>query len=204
MDRSGLRAALALLACVLAAWQAPAHPHGHVDQQAFLSVADDRIQLRLAILPSPAQGQTVAGHLDLDGDGRVSEFETAAFARDLLAGVRLTADGEALKLASPRVSWAPLHRIRSGEGGIEVTATAVPPPLPAEILLRIDALDFAADWFLQPFLSEALLEARGVPEILRDVSGKALSLRFIPRPAARDTTFDRAESTQFQPAREGH
>ena len=175
MRRPILAALLAALAC-----PAAAHPHAYVDQQALLSVGPDGAEVRLVIVPSPAEGPAILAHLDGDGDGVVSDAEAAAFGAEVLAETSLALDGRDMTLEHVATEVADPAAVAAGTGAITVTASARFGSLaPGAHRVELAAAygGFSNDWFVQPYLGRDLVTA-GAPVVERSEDGARANVAF--------------------------
>lgn len=169
-----------LLAALLAPAAALAHPHSHVDQQVALTLDEDRALLRVTITPSFTEGADIFAHIDRDGDGSISAAEADAFAADVMGAVHLTVAGQEAVFSAPLAEVPEQEAVAAGTAPIVLTVQAGFAPVSAgdEVALSMHYEALSHDWFLQPFLADALAARFPTPDIARSEDGHSLTLRF--------------------------
>ena len=83
---------------LLAAWlgqpaPAAAHRLDEYLQATRVAIALDRVDLEIDLTPGAAMAGTVFGSIDSNGDGHISVAEGDAYAKEVLGGVSVSADG---------------------------------------------------------------------------------------------------------------
>lgn len=122
------QATLGLLAGSLAALSAHAHRTSGLLQASLVDVQATRIEIEVTLLPGMDLASKVFALLDTDGDGRISESERSAWAREFLSRQSVTLDGRTLPITLQSVRTVPLLEMNQGHGEIVVQFEADPGP----------------------------------------------------------------------------
>lgn len=154
------RIAAAILAAV--SFDARAHPHKYVDQQALLYVGLDTVDVTIRIVPSFVEGSAIFDRIDSDRNGLVSEDEARAFGAEILGKARLDIDGRSVPWSRVAANVPARSLVAGGSGVIEVELSA-PCRLAGgeehQIDFEIAYDNLAHDWFVQPYFYESLVDA---------------------------------------------
>ncbi len=113
----------------LCAWLASAPPAGahRLDeylQATRLSVETDRVDVEIDLTPGAAIADKALGWIDTDGDGRISDAEAEAYAKEMLRSVTLKIDGRPAAVDLVRSSFPDWSDVRLGVGTIRLRAEA--------------------------------------------------------------------------------
>ena len=113
---------------VLSVWLAAAAPAGahRLDeylQATRLSIGVERVLLEIDLTAGVAVAEEVLAWIDTNRDGRISNDEGDAYARDLLRSVVLSVDGQPVPISVSEIRVPQLREIRLGVGTIQVRAT---------------------------------------------------------------------------------
>ncbi|WP_265516897.1 DUF1007 family protein [Nitratireductor luteus] len=160
---------------------AAAHPHSYTDQQVQLSVGLEVADVTLVVVPSAGDGAAIFSHIDLDGDGAVSDEEAQAFGADVLATTELTVDGRAFALTDAAVAVPSAEEAAEGMGAFVVKAST-PISLSEAKAHRVDfGISYGAfshDWFVQPFFHPDLVEKTSSRSVDRTEADGKVVIRF--------------------------
>ena len=113
-----------LLAAMMTATAASAHPVDEVVQGAYLMVAPGRLRLQLEITPGPAVAATVLRVLDADGDHVFSRAERRAFAERVLRQAALSIDGRSVSWRFDQIGVPAYAIVEQQAGTIQLFADA--------------------------------------------------------------------------------
>ena len=169
---------LVILTTIAALAAAPlaAHPHKNVDQQVALTIAPDHVDMAITIVPSYVSGGDVFDMIDGNGDGTVSDTESASFAVEVLDTVALTNGATAPVWDQITASVPDRETMAAGGGQIIIAArtdatltTATP------VQFAIGYTEISHDWFVQPWLNPADFPTDQQPSIDR-ISDAAVSV----------------------------
>jgi len=147
-----------------------AHPHRYVDQQAHLSVGVDVADLTIRIVPSFEEGAEIFAHVDLDGDGTVTDEEAASFASEVVSKATLTVDSRNILFDDATAIVPDADRVAAGSAVIEVKASAsfaLTNAKDHQVVFDITYDDFSHEWFIQPFFYANLVKATTLPRVKR-------------------------------------
>lgn len=100
-------------------------------QAARISIDPDRVALQLDLTPGVALANRIAGELDRDRDGAISENEIHAYAAVVQNDLTLAVDGRSLQPQLVETRIPALSAISQGIGTIQLRWVAQLPPLPA-------------------------------------------------------------------------
>ncbi|MCG7522569.1 hypothetical protein [Ruegeria sp. Ofav3-42] len=143
-----------LLTLIFLAEPLAAHPHSKVEQQVILSIGLDRVALSIRIVPLYEEGEEVFAHLDLDGNGTISEAEALSFGGGMISETDFAIDGSKTVFENLSVTTPDSHSVASGEGMIEAKVDARFPELHSAehgISFSISYEELLHGWFVQPF-----------------------------------------------------
>jgi len=135
-----MRAAFVALLLALLPGPALAHALDEYVQAALVSVERDRVALSLRLVPGVAIVEQVLPLLDANRDGTISAAEGRAYARSLIADLRLALDGKPLALRLATVETPPLDDLREGLGAIRINLEAAGVSLPGSHVLVLENL----------------------------------------------------------------
>jgi hypothetical protein len=107
---------------------ASAHRLDEYLQAAIISVAKDRVQVSLRLVPGVAVFSRVLSSIDTNGDGVISESEKARYVERLFADLTLSVDGEALRPRLASVAFPEVREMQEGLGQIQIEFIADLPP----------------------------------------------------------------------------
>jgi hypothetical protein len=116
--------ALILLSCRVSF----AHNLDEYLQAAIISVAANRVDVSMRLVPGVAVLPLILKSIDTDLDGVVSKDEWRAYARRLLADLTLTVDGTRLPAKLIDADFPTLAQMREGLGEIRIELSADVPP----------------------------------------------------------------------------
>lgn len=119
------RRALAMLA--LCTGVAAAHPVDEVVQGAYLTLAAGQVQLELDITPGSQVSAPVLADLDANGDRKITQAETRAYAARVLAKSFLKLDGQGARWTVVRVTVPDYANLSLGSGVLKIFASAPRP-----------------------------------------------------------------------------
>jgi len=93
-------------------------------QATTISVAKDRVQAQIRLIPGVAVFPIVFASIDSDGDGIISEAERRAYAERVMRDLSLTIDGDRapLRLVSSRAST--VQEMKEGRGEVQLEVDA--------------------------------------------------------------------------------
>ena len=114
---------------VLGVWLATPAPAGahRLDeylQATRLSIDIGRVDLEIDLTAGVAVAPEVFGWIDTDRDGRISNAEGEAYARQLLSSVVLSVDGRSVPISLVEIRFPQFQEMSLGVGTIRVRATA--------------------------------------------------------------------------------
>lgn len=161
-----------------------AHPHSKIEQQALISVGLDRAVLAIRIMPSYDEGTTIFATIDGNGDGIVSDDEAETFGQQVLGGMALYVDGQMHSFGKVAVNIPEARLVRSGQGMIQVKATASFVRLGGtrhKMQLRISYEHLSHNWYIQPFFYSNLLKEYVSRAIERSPDGRHVEIAFSRR-----------------------
>jgi hypothetical protein len=119
---------IALVAIAIAAPGLAAHRRDELLQAARIAFDATRLDVELDLTPGTEVAAAVIADADLDRNGTLTVVEQSAYCRRVTAAISLDLDGEPLQLQRRTCTFAPLERIRTGEGAIQLQLTAALPP----------------------------------------------------------------------------
>jgi len=93
-------------------------------QATRISIEFERIGLEMSLTPGAAVADNVFAGIDHDHNGKISAAESAAYARLVVASLKLSVDGESCMLTLDGYSFPELADMRNGEGIIRLRASA--------------------------------------------------------------------------------
>ncbi|WP_163269492.1 DUF1007 family protein [Chelativorans alearense] len=160
---------------------AAAHPHSYTDQQVQLSVGLEVVDLSVVIVPSTGDGAAIFSHIDLDGDGAVSDEEAQAFGADVLATAELTVDRRVFAFTNAAVAVPSAEEAARGTGAIIVKAStpiSLSETEAHQVDFGISYGAFSHDWFIQPFFHPDLIEKTSSRSVDRTKASGDLIIRF--------------------------
>ena len=117
-----------LLALAIDAW---AHRLDEYLQAIRVSVATNRVDLSIDLIPGVAVASRLLAVIDKDRDGQVSKDEHTAYAHLVLKDLQIGLDQRKLAMSLVDTSFPALAEIRDGLGVIRIKATASVGPLAA-------------------------------------------------------------------------
>ena len=115
---------VALSAWFSSAPLASAHRLDEYLQASRLSVGTDRVDLETDLTPGAAIADEMLAWIDRNGDGRISDDEADAYAKEMLRAVPLKVDGLPTPVGLVRSSFPEWSDVRLGVGVIRLRATA--------------------------------------------------------------------------------
>ena len=129
MSARNLLAGLAALCAWLAsAPSAGAHRLDEYLQATRLSIAEDRggieVDIDIDLTPGTAIASKVLSWIDTDGDGRISDAEAGAYAKEMLRSVTLKVDWRPAPIELVSSSFPEWSDVRLGVGTIRLRASA--------------------------------------------------------------------------------
>jgi hypothetical protein len=119
-----MRAVLLGCGLALAASSGFAHRLDEYLQATRIAVSTNRIDLTFELTPGVAVAGKVIERMDLDRNGRISNNEQSAYARQFLKDLTVKLDGNAMALNLTAVSASPLDEMRKGTGVIRMSVTS--------------------------------------------------------------------------------
>ncbi len=111
------------LICVLVC-DALAHRLDEYLQAALISVATNRIDFSLELVPGVAVADQLLVVIDKNHDGQISTVEGNAYAQRVLSDVHARLDEKQLALSGGDISFPALGEVKAGVGAIRIKATA--------------------------------------------------------------------------------
>ncbi len=123
------RVLVAVLAALLLSIGATAHAH-RIDetlQATLLTLAPDRVDGAMRIVPGALVSSRVIAAIDRDGDGVFSPPEQQAYARQVLQDLSITIDGAAVRPTLDSATFPSPAQMRAGVGEIHVDFTVALP-----------------------------------------------------------------------------
>lgn len=130
-----------------------AHPHAIVEQQAHLSIGRQQAIVSFYIAPSGRDGAHLFGHVDSDGDGKISNSEKHRFSSSLIKRSSLVVNGRKAALHQSEVIFPDRPMLASGRGTITVKANAaitLGKNLRNRLSFYVAYNRFASRWMIQP------------------------------------------------------
>ena len=114
---------------VLVAWfacapRAEAHRLDEYLQATRVSIELDRVAVEIDLTAGTGLAASVFGWIDTNGDGQLSGAERAAYARQVIDSVMLTADGHRLTLAVNGSDFPDRREMAEGIGTVRLRASA--------------------------------------------------------------------------------
>ena len=124
-----MRGVLAGPLVVLVAWfacapRAEAHRLDEYLQATRVSIDVDRVSVEIDLTAGTGLAASVFGWIDTDGDGQLSGAERAAYARQVIDSVVLTADGRRGTLAVTGNDFPDRREMTEGIGAVRLRANA--------------------------------------------------------------------------------
>ena len=124
-----MRGVLAGPLVVLVAWfacapRAEAHRLDEYLQATRVSIELDRVTVEIDLTAGTSLAASVFGWIDTDGDGQLSGAERAAYARQVIDSVMLTADGRRVTLAVTGNDFPDRREMTEGIGAVRLRANA--------------------------------------------------------------------------------
>ena len=117
-----------LLAAILPAQEASAHPMDEYVQNTYIDLAPDRTTLQIDLTPGVLVAPEMVTLVDADGDGEISEAEGEAYAKNAVLGdVSLEVDGEPQPLTLVESSFPTPLDMGAGMGTIRLQLAAEAP-----------------------------------------------------------------------------
>jgi hypothetical protein len=110
--------------CVIAPARLAAHRLDEYLQAARLAVSPDRVTVELDLTAGIAKAPAVFGMIDANRDGRVSQAEIDAYARQVVDALVLTVDGEPILPVVDRAAMPAWSEMRDGVGAIRLRVSA--------------------------------------------------------------------------------
>ena len=93
-------------------------------QATRLSIELDRVTVEIDLTAGTSLAASVFGWIDTDGDGQLSGAERAAYARQVIDSVMLTADGRRVTLAVTGNDFPDRREMTEGIGAVRLRANA--------------------------------------------------------------------------------
>ena len=115
----GLAAAL-----LIVAFSAPAHRLDEYLQAARIGIEPDRVFVQMYLTPGADVADVLIPMIDRNGDGVMSSDERRSYAREVVAALAVEFDGSPRALQLTDSQFPSVAEIRSGEGTIQLQATA--------------------------------------------------------------------------------
>ncbi len=140
----------------------------------MVSIGFERIAIKLLILPSYDEGAEIHHYIDGDSDGVVSVDEANGFAREVLAGAKVSLNGQPLLLREPRIKVPSAEHASSGTGVIQIEADALVSMSHIEehtVVFEIQYDKLSDGWFVQPFYDFELNRNYLSKNFARDAAG---------------------------------
>ena len=124
-----MRGVLAGPLVVLVAWfacapRAEAHRLDEYLQATRVSIELDRVTVEIDLTAGTSLAASVFGWIDTDADGQLSGAERAAYARQVIDSVMLTADGRRVTLAVNGSDFPDRREMTEGIGAVRLRANA--------------------------------------------------------------------------------
>jgi hypothetical protein len=119
-----LAAVLALAVAFVAGDRISAHRLDEYLQAARIDLQADGVAIDLGMTPGSAVADLILVMIDRNGDGAASAEEQQAYARQVVGALKLTVDGESLRLRLESLDFPRLALLRQGEGTIRIQARA--------------------------------------------------------------------------------
>lgn len=115
-----------LLLCLVIAFTGDvfAHRLDEYLQATRISVATNRIDLSIDLTPGVAVADQLLAIIDQNGDGQISDAESAAYVQRVLKDLRIVLDEKTLALRVSETSFPTPFEARNGVGVIRIKATA--------------------------------------------------------------------------------
>jgi len=98
-------------------------------QATRVAVATNRVDLSIELTPGVAVADQVLAVIDKNGDGRVCDEESAAYAQRVLKDMQIELDEKLLTWDQADTSFPALEDVKKGEGVIRIKAFAAVGPL---------------------------------------------------------------------------
>lgn len=117
-----------LLAAMLPAQEASAHPMDEYVQNTYIDLAPDRTSLEVNLTPGVLVAPEIAALIDTDEDGQFSETEGEAYANAVLQDIALEVDGEPEPLTFVDSSFPTPLDMGAGIGMIRLSLEAAEAP----------------------------------------------------------------------------
>ena len=112
--------AVVIGACVLFGEAAFAHRIDEYLQATILSLAENRVQASMRLIPGTLVAQSVIAGIDSDGDGVFSDGEERAYAQRVLDDLTITIDGKSLQPKLISFTFPQPAQMRDGLGEIHI------------------------------------------------------------------------------------
>jgi hypothetical protein len=107
---------------------AGAHRLDEYLQATRLSIDLDRVSVEIDLTPGVSVASRVFGWMDTNGDGEISDTESAAYARQMLGAVVLSVDGRTVPVTFVDSRFPDTRDMSLGVGTIRLRATSTMPP----------------------------------------------------------------------------
>jgi hypothetical protein len=181
--------------CLVVPARLAAHRLDEYLQAARLAVARDRVSVELDLTAGIAKAPAVFAMIDANHDGRVSQSEIDAYARQVADALVLTLDGETIRPVVDRAEMPAWSEMRDGVGAIRLHASArIPAARPGHHQLFFRNTHQPA---MSVYLANALVPEDDRVEITsqgRDADQHELTIDYRVTPAA---GWSAASSWQF-------
>jgi len=124
MQRVAISSAGVFVACLACAPHADAHRLDEYLQATRVSIDVDRVSVEIDLTAGTSVAASVFGWIDTDADGQLSGAERAAYARQVIDSVMLTADGHRVTLAVNGCDFPDRREMTEGIGTVRLRASA--------------------------------------------------------------------------------
>ena len=121
----GYLPALAVLLFLATPVPAAAHRLDEYLQATRLSIDVDRVGLEMDLTAGVAVAPEIFGWIDTDRNGRISDIESDAYARQLLGSLQLSIDDRPVRISLDQIHVPSFREMSLGVGIIRVRATAL-------------------------------------------------------------------------------
>ena len=123
MRRVAISLAGVFVACLACAPRADAHRLDEYLQATRVSIDVDRVSVEIDLTAGTSVAASVFSWIDTDADGQLSGAERAAYARQVIDSVMLTADGHRVTLAVDGTDFFDRREMAEGIGTVRLRAS---------------------------------------------------------------------------------